>query len=53
MEISRSEIQEMIAEMEEALGVMRGQDGARETHAYVMLWRRMMRLEEQINRHPY
>jgi hypothetical protein len=52
MIVDRTEITEAICEMEAALTELT-KAGLNGTRVYTMLWRRMMRFEEALNRHPY
>jgi hypothetical protein len=50
--LDRNEAQETIAEMDATLALLR-LCKKEDSRTYTMLWRRMMRLEEALNRHPY
>lgn len=52
MELTRDEVNEIIKEMSDTLTLLEA-EGYGGSGSYIMLWRRMMRLEETLNRHPY
>lgn len=52
MELTREEITETIAEMQRLLDATR-ETAIKHSPAWVNLWRRMMRLEEKLYKHPY